>query len=93
MKDWGIDYFDLFLIHVPFTVEHVPIEKMWPTAYGINNLDGVKVLDNKCEYAETYKLMETLVDSGLARNIGMSNLSADQLKQVWDGARIKPAAI
>jgi len=35
--------------------------------------------------------MEELVDEGLVRDIGMSNLPLDMLKIVVEGARIKPS--
>jgi 2,5-diketo-D-gluconate reductase A len=35
--------------------------------------------------------MEKLVDAGLVKNIGVCNCSAEQLRAIYDSARIKPA--
>jgi diketogulonate reductase-like aldo/keto reductase len=40
---------------------------------------------------DTWKAMEEIVDSGLARSIGVSNFSIPKLKDILEQARIKPA--
>ncbi|KFM59367.1 Alcohol dehydrogenase [NADP(+)], partial [Stegodyphus mimosarum] len=37
--------------------------------------------------------MEKLVDKGLTRAIGLSNYNSEQVKLVYDAARIKPAVL
>jgi len=34
--------------------------------------------------------MEKLVDAGLVKALGLSNFNIEQVKRVWDAARIKP---
>lgn len=38
-----------------------------------------------------FQAMEKLVDEGLVRAIGLSNVNKDQLKRIYEKARIKPA--
>ncbi|KAF6034596.1 hypothetical protein EB796_007097 [Bugula neritina] len=42
-------------------------------------------------YVDTYKGMEDLVDSGKVKSIGISNFNHQQLQEIVDAARIKPA--
>jgi diketogulonate reductase-like aldo/keto reductase len=36
--DWGLEYFDLFLIHFPISLQNIPIEKKYPAEW--QGLDG-----------------------------------------------------
>ena len=51
--------------------------------------DG-KVQYSDADYLDTWKEMEKLVDQGLAKSIGVSNFSSEQLERVLANARIKP---
>jgi len=81
----GLDYLDLYLIH-------------WPTAF-VNGEDGnlfPKTEDGVLKYVdinptETYLAMEKLVELGLAKDIGVSNFNSEQLQDVLDKGKIKPA--
>src|SRR5688572_23027256 len=42
---------------------------------------------------EAWRAMEDLQRSGATRYIGVSNVSADQLDELWRGASVKPAAV
>jgi aldehyde reductase len=52
--------------------------------------DG-KIENSDVHYIDTWKAMETLVDQGLTKSIGVSNFNSEQLQCVLDNARIKPA--
>ncbi|THH33459.1 hypothetical protein EUX98_g741 [Antrodiella citrinella] len=84
---WGIDYFDLFLVHFPISLEYVePSAKYPPEWWG---LDG-KVHPANVPMSETWKAMEELVDEGAAKNIGVSNAAGSILLDILRYARIPP---
>jgi aldehyde reductase len=81
-----IRYLDLYLIHTPFAFqpgdEHDPRDK-----------DGNVIYDRGVTLFETWRAMETLVDQGRCRAIGLSDVSLDQLLPIYECARIKPAVV
>lgn len=70
LADWGLDYFDLFLIHFPIALQYVDPEHRYPPEwFG----DDGKVHLQDTPMQETWQAMEELVDEGLVRDIGVSN--------------------
>jgi alcohol dehydrogenase (NADP+) len=86
MKRLGLDYLDLYLIHTPFAFQ--PGDDQDPRDQNDNLL-----YDRDITLLDTWKAMETLVDGGKCRAIGLSDISLDELKPLYDSARIKPAVI
>ncbi|CAL1695055.1 unnamed protein product [Somion occarium] len=87
---WGIDYFDLFLVHFPISLEYVdPSHRYPPEWWG----DDGKVHLAKVPLQETWTAMEELVDEGLAKNIGLSNTQGSLLLDVLRYARIEPQVL
>jgi diketogulonate reductase-like aldo/keto reductase len=84
LKDLGLDYLDLYLIHWPFPNHHAP---------GVDVSSRAK--DAKpyihADYMKIWRKMESLVDSGLVRSIGTSNMTIPKLELLLRDARIKPA--
>jgi alcohol dehydrogenase (NADP+) len=82
----GLKYLDLYLSHTPFAFqpgdEHDPRDQNGNVIYD----SGVTLLD-------TWRAMETLVDHGRCRAIGLSDISLDDLLPIYEAARIKPAAV
>ena len=79
LKDLGLAYLDLYLIH-------------WPTAFERGGVLFPKNPDGKMRYADTpftdtWKAMEKLVEEGLCRHIGLSNFNSKQINEVraWEG--------
>jgi len=81
-----IDYLDLYLIHTPYAFqpgdEQDPRDKNGNVIYD----DGVTLID-------TWKAMESLVDHGKCRAIGLSDIGLNELLPVYEAARIKPAVV
>ncbi|CCM03125.1 uncharacterized protein FIBRA_05246 [Fibroporia radiculosa] len=85
---WGIDYFDLFLIHFPIALQYVdPAHRYPPEWFG----DDGKVYLANVPFSETWGAMETLVDEGLVKNIGVSNCQGALLLDVLRYAKYAPA--
>ena len=82
----GLKYLDLYLIHTPFAFQ--PGDNPDPRDQNGNVLydQGVTLLD-------TWKALETLVEHGKCRAIGLSDITLNDLKPIYESARIKPAVV
>ncbi|MCI8374417.1 MAG: aldo/keto reductase [Lachnospiraceae bacterium] len=86
LADLKLDTIDLYFIHWPFPNYHAP------------GCDGdARNPDSKpfCveEFMDTWRQCEQLVDMGLVRYIGMSNMTIPKLEAVLPLCRIRPAAL
>jgi alcohol dehydrogenase (NADP+) len=84
LKDLKLDYLDLYLIHWPFPNYHAP-------GVSVDSRDPHAVPYIHENYMKTWRQMERLVDAGLVRHIGTSNMTIPKLKLLLRDARIKPA--
>jgi aldehyde reductase len=82
----GLKYLDLYLIHTPFAFQ--PGDEQDP-----RDQNGNVIYDRGVTLLGTWKAMETLVDHGKCRAIGLSDITLDDLKPIYESARIKPAVI
>ncbi|KAJ7631730.1 NADP-dependent oxidoreductase domain-containing protein [Mycena polygramma] len=88
---WGLEYFDLFLIHFPIALKYVdPAERYPPEWFGP---DGKTVHLQDTPLQETWTAMEELVDAGLVKNIGISNCQGSLLIDIFRYARFKPQVL
>ncbi|HUJ30196.1 MAG TPA: aldo/keto reductase [Candidatus Acidoferrum sp.] len=81
-----LDYLDLYLIHTPFAFQ--PGDEQDP-----RDQNGNVLYDHDVTLLDTWKAMETLVDTGKCRAIGLSDVSLNELKPIYESARIKPAVV
>jgi diketogulonate reductase-like aldo/keto reductase len=84
LADLRLDYLDLYLVHWPFPNFHPP-----GCDVTARSADAKPYIHEN--YMKTWRKMEELVDMGLARHIGTSNMTIPKLKPVLRDARIKPA--
>ncbi|SPO02130.1 probable D-xylose reductase [Cephalotrichum gorgonifer] len=91
LADWGIDYFDLYIVHFPVALEWVDPAVRYPPGWHVDGKD--KVSRSKATIQETWGAMEGLVKSGLAKNIGVSNFQAQLLYDLLRHATIPPATL
>jgi alcohol dehydrogenase (NADP+) len=82
----GLKHLDLYLIHTPFAFQ--PGDDQDP-----RDQDGNVLYDHEVTLFDTWKAMETLVDHGKCRAIGLSDITLDALKPIYESARIKPAVV
>jgi diketogulonate reductase-like aldo/keto reductase len=85
LEDLQLDYLDLYLIHWPFPNHHAP-------GVDVDSRDPHAIPYIHENYMKTWRQMEKLVDMGLVRQIGTSNVTVPKLKLLLRDARIKPAA-
>ncbi len=82
----GLKYLDLYLIHTPFAFQ--PGDDQDP-----RDQNGNVLYDRGVTLLDTWQAMERLVDHGKCRAIGLSDVGLDELKPIYDAARIKPAVV
>jgi alcohol dehydrogenase (NADP+) len=83
LKDLQLDYLDLYLVHWPFPNYHPP--KCDVTSRSPNAHPYIHE-----EFMETWKEMEKLVNLGLVKHIGTSNMTIPKLELLLRDAHIKP---
>ena len=84
LSDLQADYLDLYLVHWPFPNQHPP------------GCDVSARFENAVpyiheNYMRTWRKMEELVDRGLVRHIGTSNMTIPKMELLLRDASIKPA--
>lgn len=82
----GLDAVDLYLVHTPFAFQ--PGDDQDP-----RHPQGAVICDDGVTLEETWSAMEALVDEGLSRAIGLSDIDAEGTRKIIDTARIKPAVV
>jgi aldehyde reductase len=82
----GLNYLDLYLIHTPFAFQ--PGDNQDP-----RDQNGNVLYDREVTLLDTWKAMESLVHRGKCRAIGLSDITLNTLKPLYESARIKPAVV
>ncbi|HSU33234.1 MAG TPA: aldo/keto reductase [Bryobacteraceae bacterium] len=82
----GLNYLDLYLIHTPFAFQ--PGDEQDP-----RDQTGNVLYDRGVTLLDTWEAMESLVDRGRCRAIGLSDIGLNELLSIYESARIKPAVI
>lgn len=85
LRDLQLDYLDLYLVHWPFPNYHPP------GCDGDSRSAHARPYIHE-QYMKTWRQMERLVEKGLVRHIGTSNMTIPKLELVLRDATIKPAA-
>ena len=84
IADLRVGYLDVYMVHWPFPNFHAPgvdVTSRSPHARPYVHED----------FMATWRAMESLVDTGLTRHIGTSNMTVPKLDLVLRDARIAPA--
>ncbi len=85
IADLQCDYLDMLFIHWPFPNYHAPF-------CDVDSRNPDSKPFSVAEFVDTYRQIEDLVDQGLVKHIGISNLTIPKLEAVLPKLRIKPAA-
>ncbi|MEA2808341.1 MAG: hypothetical protein QOJ17_2482 [Rhodospirillaceae bacterium] len=81
-----LDYVDCYLIHTPFAFQSGDEQEP-------RDERGQVIYDPGVTLVETWQALESLVDEGQCRAIGLSNVNLEKLQEIVEAARIKPAVV
>lgn len=84
LKDLQLDYLNLYLVHWPFPNFHAP-------GCDVSSRNPNSRPYNHNSYMIVWRQMEKLVEMGLVRNIGTSNMTIPKMKLLLQDAKIKPS--
>lgn len=84
LADLRLEYLDLFLVHWPFPNHH-------PQGCDVSARNPHAVPYIHANYMRTWRQMEELVERGLVRHIGTSNMTIPKMELLLRDARIRPA--
>ncbi len=83
LADLQLDYLDLYLVHWPFPNYHAP-----GCDGDARNPDSKPYIHD--EYMVVWRQMEQLVEMGLVKSIGTSNMTISKMELLLRDAKIKP---
>ena len=84
LADLGLRHLDLYLVHWPFPNFH-------PPGCSVESRSAAARPYLHENFMKTWRQMEKLVDLGLVRHIGTSNMTVAKLRLLLRDARIRPA--
>jgi alcohol dehydrogenase (NADP+) len=84
LHDLRLEYLDLYLVHWPFRNYHPP-----GCDADTRSPDARPYIHS--QFIETWAAMEKLVENGLVRHIGTSNMTIPKLELLLKDARMRPA--
>jgi diketogulonate reductase-like aldo/keto reductase len=86
LKKLQLDHIDLYLIHTPFAFQ--PGDEQDP-----RDANGNVIYDKGVTLLDTWRALESLVDEGKCKAIGLSDVSLEHVQPIFEAARIKPAVV
>lgn len=84
LTDLRLEFLDLYLVHWPFPNHHAP-------GVDVHSRDRHAQPYIHENFMRTWRQMERLVEMGLTRHIGVSNMTIPKLQLLLRDCRIKPA--
>lgn len=94
LRDLGVEYLDLYLIHYPIATKYVSPDVQQAHWAMDRTAEKMRIEhDMGVTYQETWAAMEELVREGLVKNIGVSNIGVNKLYDLMKYAKIKPAIL
>ncbi|OXU22295.1 hypothetical protein TSAR_007039 [Trichomalopsis sarcophagae] len=85
LKNLGVDYLDMYLIHVPAGIYRTADYQM--LVYD----NGTYAIDNSTDLLAVWKELEKQVKSGKVKSLGFSNVNKNQILRIWENSEIKPS--
>ena len=86
LKKLQLGYVDLYLIHTPYAFK--PGEEQDP-----RDENGKVIYDEGVTLLDTWRALESLMDEGRCKAIGLSDIRLEKVQEIFESARIKPAVV
>jgi D-xylose reductase len=94
LRDYQIDYLDLYLIHFPISQRYINPEVRYPPGWFYDPKDAHPRMElDAVPIIETWLAMEELVREGLVRHIGVSNFGCSLIRDLLAQATIRPSIL
>lgn len=94
LADLRLDYLDLYLIHFPIALKHVPESVRYPAGWFYDpDANPPRMVYDPVPIRETWQAMEELMDSGLVKRIGVSNFNVALIRDLLTQCRIRPSVL
>ena len=94
LRDLGLEYLDLYLVHFPIALQYVPFETRYPPEWTHDPAANEPRMEPiAVPLADTWRAMEDLVSAGLVRRIGLCNCTIALIRDLLAAARIRPAVL
>jgi len=85
LKQLGISYFDLYLVHYPNSLKYGGLKDLLP-----RDKDGKILIDEDTDYVDVWRNIQRFKKDGRAVSLGVSNFNSYQLKRLIDETNITP---
>ncbi|TFK54740.1 D-xylose reductase [Heliocybe sulcata] len=92
LRDWGVEYFDLYYVHFPISLAYVSPNERYPPGWFFDT-KGTKVVQDPAPLQDTWRALEELVDEGLIKHLGISNMASVIISDLMSYARVKPEVL
>lgn len=77
LADLGLDYVDLYLIHFPFGLKHVSAATRYPAGWVFDPTSAAPCMEfSGVPLAATWAALSAAADAGLARHLGVCNMTS-----------------
>lgn len=94
LRDLGLDYLDLYLVHFPIALQYVPFDLRYPPGWVHDPAASQpRMAPATVPLIDTWRAMEELVTSGLVKQIGVCNYGVSLLRDLLAQSRIRPAVL
>jgi D-xylose reductase len=94
LNDLQLDYLDLYLIHFPISLNFVPFAKRYPPGWFFDpDEPNPHMVEDRVSLAETWRAMESLVQAGHVKNIGVCNFGCSLLRDLLCYSQVHPAVL
>lgn len=94
LSDLQLDYVDLYLVHFPIALKHVPHQTRYPAEWLYDPATPeLGMQSSDVALSETWAAMEDVNRSGKAKQIGVCNYNSGLLQDLLRYAKIKPSML